>query len=203
MIAERRNGKIARIAETTRSTKETDIRVKVNIDGSGEADISTGLPFVNHIIASLAKHSMVDIRVLATSNDNIVHHLIEDTAISLSQALDKALGDRKYIARFGYAIVPMDDSLSIVSLDLIRRQYSKISLRLVNQLIEGIYKEDMEHFVRSLIENLNACIHIDVQYGENDHHKIESVIKAFAVALRMAVNVDFRRNDVPSTKGEM
>jgi imidazoleglycerol-phosphate dehydratase len=203
LIAESRNGRNARIAETTRSTKETDIKVKVNIDGSGEADISTGLPFINHIVASLAKHSMVDIRVLATSNDNIVHHLIEDTAISLSHTLDKALGDRKYISRFGYAIVPMDDSLSIVSLDLIRRQYSKISLRLVNQLIEGIYKEDMEHFVRSFVENLNACVHIDVRYGENDHHKIESVIKAFAVALRMAVNVDFRRNDVPSTKGEM
>jgi imidazoleglycerol-phosphate dehydratase len=200
LIAERKD---ERVAETTRSTKETDIKVKVNIDGSGEADISTGLPFINHILASLAKHSMVDIHVLAKSNDNIVHHLIEDTAIAISHALDKALGDRKYIARFGYAIVPMDDSLAVVSLDLIRRQYSKISMLLVNQLIEGIYKEDMEHFIRSLAESLNACVHIDVKYGENDHHKIESAIKAFAVALRMAVNVDSRRHDVPSTKGEM
>lgn len=196
-------GKQERIAETTRSTKETNIKVRVNLDGSGEANISTGLPFLNHLIDSLAKHSMVDINVLATSNDNIVHHLIEDTAISLSRALDKALSDRKRIIRFGYAIVPMDDSLTVASLDLVRRQYSTISLSLINHLIEGIYKEDIEHFVRSLAENLNACIHIDVKYGENDHHKVESAIKAFAIALRMATNFDPRSQGVASTKGEI
>lgn len=196
-------GKQERIAETTRSTKETNIKVRVNLDGSGEANISTGLPFLNHLIDSLAKHSMVDINVLATSNDNIVHHLIEDTAISLSRALDKALSDRKRIIRFGYAIVPMDDSLTVASLDLVRRQYSNISLSLINHLIEGIYKEDIEHFVRSLAENLNACIHIDVKYGENDHHKVESAIKAFAIALRMATNFDPRSQGVASTKGEI
>lgn len=196
-------GKQERIAETTRSTKETNIKVRVNLDGSGEANISTGLPFLNHLIDSLAKHSMVDINVLATSNDNIVHHLIEDTAISLSRALDKALSDRKRIIRFGYAIVPMDDSLTVASLDLVRRQYSKISLSLINHLIEGIYKEDIEHFVRSLAENLNACIHIDVKYGENDHHKVESAIKAFAIALRMATSFDPRSQGVASTKGEI
>jgi imidazoleglycerol-phosphate dehydratase len=196
-------GKQERIAETTRSTKETNIKVRVNLDGSGEANISTGLPFINHLIDSLAKHSMVDINVLATSNDNIVHHLIEDTAISLSRALDKALSDRKHIIRFGYAIVPMDDALTVASLDLVKRQFSKISLSLINHLIEGIYKEDIEHFVRSLAENLNACIHIDVKYGENDHHKVESAIKAFAIALRMATNFDPRSQGVASTKGEI
>ena len=173
-----------RIGETTRSTKETNIKVTVNLDGSGYANTSTGLPFINHLIDSLAKHSMVDINVIANSNDNIVHHLIEDTAISLSRALDKALSDRKRIIRFGYSIVPMDDSLAIAS-------------------IEGIEKEDIEHFVRSLAENLNACIHIDVKYGENDHHKVESAIKAFAIALRMAINFDPRSKGVASTKGEM
>jgi imidazoleglycerol-phosphate dehydratase len=97
----------------------------------------------------------------------------------------------------------MDDSLTIVSIDLVRRQYSKISLSLINHEIEGICKEDLEHFVRSLVENLNACVHIDVKYGENDHHKVESVIKAFAIALRMAVNYDPRSQGVASTKGEM
>lgn len=192
-----------RIGETTRSTKETNIKVTVNLDGSGYANTSTGLPFINHLIDSLAKHSMVDINVIANSNDNIVHHLIEDTAISLSRALDKALSDRKCIIRFGYSIVPMDDSLTIASIDLVKRQYSKISLSLINNKIEGIDKEDIEHFVRSLAENLNACIHIDVKYGENDHHKVESAIKAFAIALRMAINFDPRSEGVASTKGEM
>ncbi len=193
-----------RIGETTRSTKETNIKVTVNLDGTGKANTSsTGLPFINHLIESLARHSMIDINVLANSNDNIVHHLIEDTAISLSRALDKALSDRKHIFRFGYAIVPMDDSLTIASIDLVRRQYSRISLSLINNKIEGIYKEDIEHFVRSLVENLNACVHIDVKYGENDHHKVESVIKAFAIAFRMAINFDPRSQGVASTKGEM
>jgi imidazoleglycerol-phosphate dehydratase len=192
-----------RIGETTRSTNETNIKVTVNLDGSGYANTSTGLPFINHLIDSLAKHSMIDINVIANSNDNIVHHLIEDTAISLSRALDKALSDRKRIIRFGYSIVPMDDSLAIASIDLVKRQYSKISLSLINNKIEGIEKEDIEHFVRSLAENLNACIHIDVKYGENDHHKVESAIKAFAIALRMAINFDPRSKGVASTKGEM
>jgi imidazoleglycerol-phosphate dehydratase len=192
-----------RIGETTRSTKETNIKVTVNLDGSGNANTSTGLPFINHLIDSLAKHSMIDINVLSNSNDNIVHHLIEDTAISLSRALDKALSDRKHITRFGYSIVPMDDSLTIASIDLVKRQYSKISLSLSNNKIEGIDKEDIEHFVRSVAENLNACVHIDVKYGENDHHKVESAIKAFAIALRMAINFDPRSHGVASTKGEM
>ena len=197
------DNKHERIGEITRSTKETNIKVTVNLDGSGKANTSTGLPFINHLIDSLAKHSMVDINVIADSNDNIVHHLIEDTAISLSRALDKALSDRKRIIRFGYSIVPMDDSLAIASIDLVKRQYSKISLSLINNKIEGIEKEDIEHFVRSLAENLNACIHIDVKYGENDHHKVESAIKAFAIALRMAINFDPRSKGVAITKGEM
>jgi imidazoleglycerol-phosphate dehydratase len=192
-----------RIGETTRSTKETNIKVSVNLDGSGRANASTGLPFINHLIESLAKHSMVDINLIASSNDNIVHHLIEDTAISLARALDNALGDRERITRFGYAIVPMDDSLTIASIDLVRRQYSKISLSLINYKIEGIYKEDIMHFVRSFAENLNACVHIDVKYGENDHHKTESVIKALAIAFRMAINFDPRSQGVASTKGEL
>jgi imidazoleglycerol-phosphate dehydratase len=195
--------KSERIGEITRSTKETNLKVTANLDGSGKANIITGLPFINHLIESLAKHSMIDISVLANSNDNIVHHLIEDTAISLSRALDKALGDRKHIVRFGYAIVPMDDSLAIASVDLVRRQYSKISISITSQKIEGIYREDIEHFVRSLVENLNACVHINIKYGENDHHKVEAAIKAFAVALRMAINFDPRNQDVASTKGEM
>ena len=192
-----------RIGETTRSTKETDIKVTVNLDGSGKANTSTGLPFINHLIDSLAKHSLVDINVVANSNDNIIHHLIEDTAITLSRALDKALGDRNHIIRFGYAIVPMDDSLTMASIDLVKRQYSRISTSLTNIKIEGICKEDIEHFIRSIAENLIACVHIDVKYGENDHHKVESMIKAFAIAFRMAINFDPRSQGVASTKGEM
>jgi imidazoleglycerol-phosphate dehydratase len=146
---------------------------------------------------------MIDLVLTAQSNDHIVHHLIEDTAIALSQALDKALLERNHIRRFGYASVVMDDSLAFVSIDLVKRQFHKVDLQLSNSMTEGIQKEDLDHFVRSLVQNLNACTHIIVKYGENDHHKIEAALKAFAVAFRMAAGIDSMANGVPSTKGKM
>ena len=192
-----------RAAKIQRITKETSVKVEVNIDGSGKTNVKTSLSFIDHLIIAIGKHSMIDIILTAKSNDGIIHHLIEDVSIALSQTIDKALCDRSQITRFGYAIVPMDESLAYVSIDLVKRQFCNIQLKLARDAVEGIPREDLEHFVKSLIQNLNACIHIVIEYGDNDHHKIESAIKAFAISLRMAASVDKKREGIPSTKGAM
>ncbi|HSF00771.1 MAG TPA: imidazoleglycerol-phosphate dehydratase [Nitrososphaeraceae archaeon] len=191
-----------RISIKERFTKETEVRVSVNIDGSGNVEIKTGIPFINHLISTFGKHSMVDIYLEAKSNDNIAHHLIEDVAITLSQTLNEALSNRTQIRRYGYAIIPMDEVMAISAIDLIKRQFHKVNLGLTREEIEGIAREDLEHFIESLLQNLNACTHINIQYGENDHHKIEAAVKSFAISFRMASDID-QRNDIPSTKGVM
>lgn len=193
----------ARTATLSRSTSETTIKLDVNLDGEGKAEISSGLKFLDHLITTFSKYSLVDIQADVKSNDSIVHHLIEDIAICLGQSLDKALGDRARIMRFGYAIVPMDDSRSNSAIDLVRRQYSKFELKLERNEVEGIAKEDIEHFFRSLLQNLVACTHILVEYGEDDHHKLESAIKSFAIAFRNGAAIDQRRKGLPSTKDMM
>jgi imidazoleglycerol-phosphate dehydratase len=186
-----------------RNTKETSITVSVNLDGAGKTDIKTGINFLDHLITSFGKHSMMDLKVVAKTNDNIEHHLIEDTAITMGLAIDKALDSRKGITRFGNASVPMDESLAIASIDLVKRPFSKLTLSIKRNKIEDISKEDLEHFFVSLLQNLNSCIHLTVQYGENDHHKVESAIKSLAVALRTAISFDSKQKGIPSTKGSM
>ena len=193
----------SRSAHIVRNTRETSLTVDAQIDGNGQFSVKTDINFLDHLISTIGRHSMIDLALTAQSNDHIVHHVIEDTAIALSQALDMALLERQNIRRFGYASVAMDDSLAYVSVDLVRRQFHKIELQLANNMTEGILKEDLEHFVRSLVQNLNACTHIEVRYGDNDHHKIEAALKAFAVAFRMAATIDNRGIGVPSTKGEI
>ena len=193
-----------RKAKIERATKETAVTVEVDIDGTGKTNITTRLSFIDHLITSIGKHAMIDITLSGKSNDGIVHHLAEDIAIALAQTIDKALGDRAKVRRFGYALVPMDESLAYVSIDLVKRQFHSMQLKLTRDSREGVPKEDLEHFVRSLVQNLNACTHVVVHYGDNDHHKVEAALKAFAVALRMAVEIDSRRKrGVPSTKGAM
>ena len=186
-----------------RETKETSVSVILNIDGSGKTSVNTGVSFLDHLITSFGKHSMLDLTVQAKSKDKIEHHLIEDTAIAIGSSLDKALGSRTGITRFSYASVPMDESLADASLDLIKRPYSKITLLIKRNSIEGISKEDIEHFFKSLTQNLNACIHVTVKYGDNDHHKIEAAIKSLAVAFRNASLTDKKQKGIPSTKGAM
>ena len=186
-----------------RETKETSVSVSLNIDGSGKTSVNTGISFLDHLITSFGKHSMLDLTVQAKSKDKIEHHLIEDTAIAIGSSLDKALGSRTGITRFSYASVPMDESLADASLDLIKRPYSKITLLIKRNSIEGISKEDIEHFFKSLTQNLNACIHVTVKYGNNDHHKIEAAIKSLAVAFRNASLTDKKQKGIPSTKGAM
>ena len=192
-----------RKASVNRSTKETTISVSVNLDGQGNTSIKTGINFVDHLITSFGKHGMMDLKVNAKSNDGIEHHLIEDTAITIGQTIDKALSSRSGITRFSYASVPMDESLAEASIDLVKRPFWKLTLSIKRNKIEDISKEDLEHFFQSLLQNLNSCIHLTVKYGENDHHKVESAIKSLAVAFRYASSIDKKQKGIPSTKGSM
>ena len=192
-----------RTATLSRSTSETTIKINVNLDGEGNAQITTGLKFLDHLITTFCKYSLVDIEAEVKSHDSILHHSIEDIAICIGQGLDKALGNRSRIMRFGYAIVPMDDSRNNSAIDLVKIQFSKFELKLERNEVEGIVKEDIEHFFRSLLQNLVACTHILVEYGEDDHHKLESAMKSFAIAFRNAAAIDQRRKGLPSTKDMM
>ena len=192
-----------RAASRTRATGETSVEVAVDIDGTGACSASTGAPFIDHLLASLSKHSMIDLDVAARSLDGIGHHLVEDTAIAVASAIDEALGDRSGIARFGHASVPLDEALADASVDLVRRRHCAIDVPLGRGEIEGVAREDLDHFFRSLLENLDCCAHLSVRYGENDHHKAEAAVKSLAVALRAAAARDPRRDGPPSTKGSM
>ena len=186
-----------------RETKETNVSVSLNLDGTGKTIISTGIKFLDHLIGSFGKHAMMDLTVKAKSKDGIEHHLIEDTGITIGNAIDKALGNRSGITRFSFSSVPMDEALAETSLDLVKRQFHKITLLTKRTKIEGISKEDLEHFFFSLAQNLNCCIHVTVKYGDNDHHKVEAAIKSMAVAIRNAASNDPKQKGVPSTKGAM
>ncbi|TFH01216.1 MAG: imidazoleglycerol-phosphate dehydratase HisB [Nitrosopumilus sp.] len=192
-----------RKASIKRNTKETSVSVSVNLDGSGKTSIKTGINFLDHLIISFGKHGMMDLKVDAKSNDGIEHHLIEDTAITMGQTIDKALSSRSGITRFSYASVPMDESLAEASIDLVKRPFWKLTLSLKRNKIEDVSKEDLEHFFQSLLQNLNSCIHLTVKYGDNDHHKVEAAIKSLAVALRYASSLDKKQKGIPSTKGSM
>ena len=185
--------------EVYRKTKETEVSVKVNLDGTGKVDIDTGVPFLDHMVTSLATHSMIDITAKVTGD--LRHHSVEDLAIGLGEALSKALGTREGIARFGYAAAPMDCSLAFAAVDLVKRPYFKIDLKLRGKKIEDMPTEDIIHFLESLTTSLCANIHIFVQYGSNDHHKAEAAVKALALSLRQAVALDPKRKGVPSSKG--
>ncbi len=192
-----------RTSKTNRKTKETNVFVSVNLDGIGKTSVNTGISFLDHLITSFGKHALLDLSVTAKSIDKIEHHLIEDIAITIGCTIDKALGNRSGITRFGYASVPMDDSLAETSIDLVKRSYCTVTLKTKRTKIEEISQEDIEHFFQSLLQNLNCCIHLTVKYGENDHHKIEAAIKSLAIALRIASSTDKRQKGIPSTKGAM
>ena len=192
-----------RKSKIKRETKETSVSVSLNLDGSGKTSIDTGISFLDHLITSFGKHAMLDLAVKAKSKDKIEHHLIEDTAIAIGSSIDRALGSRTGITRFSYASVPMDESLAEASLDLVKRPYSKITLLVKRNSVEGISKEDIQHFFQSLTQNLNSCVHVTVKYGDNDHHKIEAAIKSLAVAVRNASLKDKKQKGIPSTKGAM
>ena len=188
-----------RISEFARETRETIIHVAVNLDGTGSANINTGVMFFDHLLKTLAVHSQIDITV--TAKGDLKHHVIEDVAICLGEALRKAIGQGVGICRFGYAIVPMDDALVFAAIDLVRRPYNKIDLKIVEDTIEDTTREDILHFLETLSSFLQSNVHIWVQYGVNDHHKIEAAFKALALSLRQAVTLSSTQRDIPSAKG--
>ncbi len=191
-----------RTATLTRKTNETTIRVKVVLEGEGKVKAETGVKFLDHMLTSLATHSMTDIEVRATGD--LQHHVVEDVALALGEALKKALGDRGGIRRFGHAIVPMDEALALAAVDLVRRPYAVVDLQLGRVVLEDAPREDLEHIFPSLATAMEATIHIRVLAGRNDHHKFEAAVKAFALAFREATAPDAARaKRQPSSKGVM
>ncbi|MCW8801990.1 MAG: imidazoleglycerol-phosphate dehydratase HisB [Candidatus Bathyarchaeota archaeon] len=189
-----------RKVKVERKTKEVDITLELNVDGTGNAQIQTGIKFLDHMLLTLAKHGLFDLQVNATGD--LTHHVAEDVALVLGEALNKATNHGKGIKRFGSAFVPMDESLARVTVDLGGRPYCIRNLRLLLSQIEDLKTEDMEHFFESLALAAKANIHVTVLYGNNEHHKIEAAMKALALALREAFTLEPRLGDqIPSAKG--
>ena len=191
-----------RASEIRRRTKETDVRVKLDLDGVGRSQIGTGLPFLDHMLELFAKHGLFDLEVICRGDLEIDdHHSVEDIAISVGRALDEALGDKKGIARYGDAIVPMDEALCRAVIDLSGRFYLVYEVATRRQKIGNFSVELAEHFWRSFAETAKFNLHIDCLRGRNTHHMLEGTFKATARALRKAVERDSRVTGVPSTKG--
>ena len=185
----------------TRSTKETKIKTSVKIYGNAKAKINTGIQYLNHMLEIFSFHSLIDIKLDAAGD--FIHHIAEDVGISLGNCISNELGERNGIRRFGSSSVPMDDALASASIDLAKRSYTVIELKIEKEGVEDMVSEDIYHFIRSLTTAINCNIHINVEYGENDHHKIEAAFKALALAFRKAVSVDLKRKGTPSSKGLM
>ncbi len=188
-----------RKAELSRKTGETDIMIELELDGDGTADINTGIGFFDHMLTAFTKHGNFDLRVKATG-DLIVddHHLIEDTGIVLGQVIAEALGDKAGIARFGEARIPMDEALATVALDLGGRSYMVMDADFKAPKVGEFSTQMVDHFFEAVSQNSKINIHAHV-YGDNDHHKIEALFKAFAYALRRAVVLE--GEGIKSTKG--
>jgi imidazoleglycerol-phosphate dehydratase len=183
-----------------RKTKEVDICVELDVDGTGNSDVKTDIKFLDHMLTTLAKHGLFDLKIKA--DGDLTHHISEDVALVLGEALNKATNEGKGIKRFGSATVPMDESLARAVVDLGGRPYSIRNLRLMQEQIEDLKTEDIEHFFDSLAQASKANIHVAVLYGSNEHHKVEATVKALALALRQAFTVEPRIGDrVPSAKG--
>lgn len=192
----------ARLADVRRKTKETDVRVKLNLDGSGQSQISIGLPFLEHMLELFAKHGLFDLHVTCNGDLEIDdHHSVEDIAITLGQALAQALADKAGINRYGEAVVPMDEALCRSVIDLSGRFYLVYEVPTKRQKIGNFSVELAEHFWRSFAETAKFNLHIDCLRGRNTHHILEGTFKASARALRQAVERNSRASGVPSTKG--
>ena len=193
-----------RTAEVRRKTKETDVRVALNLDGNGQSQVSTGLPFLDHMLDLFVRHGLFDLEVACKGDLEIDdHHSVEDIAITLGQALTQALGDKAGIARYGEAVVPMDEALCRSVIDLSGRFYLVYEVQTRRQKIGNFSVELAEHFWRSLAETARFNLHIDCLRGRNTHHILEGTFKATTRALRQAVNRDSRITGVLSTKGAL
>jgi imidazoleglycerol-phosphate dehydratase len=192
-----------RTASITRNTKETQISVALKLDGTGKANVSTGIGFFDHMLESFAKHSMIDLDVDTKGDLHIdMHHTVEDTGIAIGQALKSALGDFAGIGRFGHAYIPMDETLSRASLDLANRPYLIWNVSFERDKVGEMDTELFKEWFHAVALNGGICLHVENLYGTNTHHIIESCFKAFARALRVAISVDPRLGGaVASTKG--
>jgi len=194
-----------RTAEVVRNTKETQIRVRVDLDGSGKARLSTGLPFLEHMLDQVARHGMLDLEIEAKGDLHIdAHHTVEDIGITLGQAFRRAMGDKKGIRRYGHAYVPLDEALSRVVLDLSGRPGLEFHVPFTRALV-GTFDVDLIHeFFQGFVNHALVTLHVDNLRGDNAHHQAETVFKAFARALRMACERDSRLGgEIPSTKGSL
>ena len=193
----------ARTARVERNTKETQISVEVNLDGTGDYDVSTGIGFLDHMLEQLSRHSLIDLRLVAKGDLHIdFHHTTEDSALALGEALSRAMGDRAGIGRYGSALIPMDETLTRVVLDASNRPYLiwqvDFPIPKVGEMDTELFKE----WFQALSQSAGLTLHVENIYGANSHHIIESCYKGLARALRQAVEIDPRKADaVPSTKG--
>lgn len=193
-----------RQSELSRQTKETKIRVALNLDGSGKADCETGVGFFDHMLDLLARHSLMDLKVNAEGDLEVdAHHTVEDVGIVLGQALEQALGDKRGINRYGWASVPMDETLANVAVDLSGRAAFVYNVKFKGRSIGNFPVELIEEFFKALSSNAKMNLHVNVPYGTNNHHIAEAIFKATAKSLRQATSHDSRSDDVPSTKGSL
>jgi len=193
-----------RKSSVIRNTKETRITCRVNLDGTGNCNAETGIRFLDHMIELFSKHSLIDVDISCKGDIDVDdHHTVEDVAITLGQCIDKALDDRVGINRFGMAYVPMDESLARCVVDLSGRGYSVFKAEFTRSKVNDLSTEMVEHFFKSMSENIRANIHIELLYGKNNHHRIESIFKSFAIALREGVSKNPRIKGIQSTKGKL
>jgi imidazoleglycerol-phosphate dehydratase len=194
-----------RIASVKRNTTETRIEVSLDLDGTGQYRVATGIGFLDHMIEQLSRHSLIDIDLKADGDLHIdFHHTTEDSAIALGTAVAQALGDRKGITRYGSALIPMDETLTRVALDLSNRPYLIWKVDFARDKLGDMDTELFKEWFQAFAQAAGATLHVETLYGDNSHHKIESCFKALARALRQAVEIDPRKADaVPSTKGTL
>jgi len=196
---------MARVAEVVRNTSETQISVKLNLDGTGVSNLSTGLPFFEHMLTQVAKHGLIDIELNASGDLEVdAHHTVEDVGIVLGQAFVKAVGDKIGLVRYGLAYVPLDEALSRAVIDLSGRPGLVYSVEYARPRV-GDFDVDLLHeFFQGFINHASVTLHLDNLRGENAHHQAETLFKAFGRALRMAVSLDLRmEGQIPSTKGSL
>jgi imidazoleglycerol-phosphate dehydratase len=196
---------MTRTAEISRNTKETQVRVRLNLDGTGVARLATGIPFLEHMLDQVARHGMVDLDIEAKGDLHIdAHHTVEDIGITLGQAFVKAIGDKAGIRRYGHAYVPLDEALSRVVIDFSGRPGLTYEVKFTRGLI-GEFDADLVHeFFQGFVNHAQVTLHIDNLRGDNAHHQCETMFKAFARALRMAAEPDPRATgSIPSTKGSL
>lgn len=191
-----------RTAKLERNTRETQISIELNLDGTGKHSISTGIPFLNHMLEIFARHSLIDLTVKATGDTEVDdHHTMEDIGIVLGSCIDQALGDRKGIRRYGFMLLPMDEALTRVAIDISGRPYMVYKINNDRDFIGTFDVRLVEEFFRSVMTQVKMNLHIENLYGDENHHIVESVFKAFARAMRAAIEPDPRESGIPSSKG--